>query len=225
MGVNPLVALAATKQLTGEAAGTTMLSGGPALEGFARYERPGTRWFAEVAAGLGLYGALRYDASTELGRGGGQTLLAARTVGRFGVRLPLGAGGQWRLRPHIGMVTTALAGGQRGRYDPQPLIYANPAAGQVQQVDVVRATPRLGYEACLSLGRSLGTTGRTELGLTVRYTNTVGPAVATTTLTYDRLGVPQPTIRSASRLEAVLVGLAVSQILLENESTGRNRRP
>ena len=31
--------------------------------------------------------------------------------------------------------TTALAGGQRGRHDPQPLIYANPAAGQVQHAE------------------------------------------------------------------------------------------
>ena len=214
LGANPLVVLAISTQQTGQAAGTALLTGGPAFEGFGRYERPDARWYAELAAGMGLYAAHKYDAAPEVGRSGSTTLLGFRTAARAGYALPLGRAGYWRLRPHAGLTLARLAPGQSGRHDPQPLIYNNPAAGQTQQFETVTFGWRLGYEAGLVLARRLGPDHATELGLTVRYANSLsGRAVASTTFRYDRAGVPQPEIRSISRLEAVMIGLSLSRPL------------
>ena len=213
LGVTPLGVIAMTRQQTGAAAGEHHFNGGPAIECFARYTWPanGERWNAEMSAGLCLYAMVRYNASAETGSSGSTTLAGRRVAVRVARRVGGQPHSRWRLLPQVGVGLTSLFRSQGG-YSGGPLVYTNPAAGQqLQEEKLARHPTRLGYEAGLTLARRLGPDRATELGLTVRYTNSFSARpVATVALTYDRYGVPQPVIHAVSRLEAVQIGVSLS---------------
>ncbi|MBC7449026.1 MAG: hypothetical protein H7330_13310 [Hymenobacteraceae bacterium] len=180
--------------------------------------RGGWQW--QVGYGFGYTGAVRLDASAEIGKGIIWKLPLSRAPLRL-TRLWALGGGRLAAGPQLGLAYNFWEKDNRGtNYSiTQPIALAVPERGiYTEHIQDLGRYYTLGYELGGELAYQLTTT--TTLGLVARYTNSFGNRyVARMTLTYDNYGVPQPPLVAQSKLEAWALGLTLRRGLFRKPPT------